>query len=163
MFWPEYGDQDELGGDDGHCCADGRYDDARLKDICKGEKIEQRQRQRIGVCTIDMKFENDARGGKLPEMSLCLVGPRDKPCEFEPIEVRQWANFMRALRPIDAAMIDQHQQRARATRRCFLRGSEVEDILGKQGGAKREIREGSRGLFMCPGGAHGTLLVLASC
>src|SRR6266571_2054065 len=58
---------------------------------------------------------------------------------------------MRALRPTQAATTDQIQQRVRAMRRCFLRGSEVADIMGK-GGGRREMTGGPRGVFMC--GTH---------
>lgn len=83
--------------------------------------------------TIDMKLKSDACGGELSQTCLCLVAPRNKSSKIVSIEIRNEANFMRALRPTEAETTNQAQVRARATRRCFLRGSEVAAIVGKGG------------------------------
>jgi hypothetical protein len=54
---------------------------------------------------------------------------------------------MRALRPIQAAMTNQAHERAIATRRCFLRGSETADIVrGREAGQAGDKRR--RGIYM---------------
>lgn len=46
-------------------------------------------------------------------------------------------NFIKALRPIEPLMIYQAAQRARAARRCFLRGEAVDMTWMKQAVHKR--------------------------
>jgi hypothetical protein len=76
-----------------------------------------------------MKPESDPRRSLLPETRLCPIGTVfiegvTKRSTNEK-HSRETTNFIRALRPIEPPMIYHAAQRARAARRCFLRGEAV--------------------------------------